>query len=95
MTNLSLKYGGSGARTGQWKAVGAKPRAGSHVDELGCRHVVLFAFVLVIYVCTAMPSVPGGDAGELLAEGCQLGRPHPPGEDPGSRSDFDEEKACL
>ncbi|CAN0453666.1 unnamed protein product, partial [Scytosiphon promiscuus] len=41
--------------------------------------VVLFLFVLVLYIYTAMPSVPGGDAGELLAEGCHLGSPHPPG----------------
>lgn len=47
---------------------------------LGYRHGVLGAFVLVVYIYTVMPSVPGGDAGELLASGCQLGTPHPPGE---------------
>ncbi|CAM9750958.1 unnamed protein product, partial [Choristocarpus tenellus] len=34
--------------------------------------------VLLLLVCTAFPSVPGGDAGELLAEACQAGVPHPP-----------------
>lgn len=47
--------------------------------KLGYRHALVFGFVLVVYVYTALPSVPGGDAGELLAEGCQFGIPHPPG----------------
>lgn len=46
---------------------------------LGLRHLFLCTFVLSVYVYTALPSVPGGDAGELLAEGCQFGIPHPPG----------------
>ena len=35
--------------------------------------------VFGVYASTAYPSVPGGDAGELIAEACQLGVPHPPG----------------
>ncbi|CAN0246431.1 unnamed protein product, partial [Discosporangium mesarthrocarpum] len=35
--------------------------------------------VLGLYVWTAFPSIPGGDSGELLAEACHLGIPHPPG----------------
>ncbi|GFH51202.1 hypothetical protein CTEN210_07678 [Chaetoceros tenuissimus] len=31
------------------------------------------------YLSTLSPSVAGGDSGELLAEGCQLGTSHPPG----------------
>ena len=31
------------------------------------------------YLSTLSPSIAGGDSGELLAEGCQLGTPHPPG----------------
>lgn len=46
----------------------------------GFRHVVLFGCVLWIYVCTVFPSITGGDAGELLAESCQFGIPHPPGD---------------
>ncbi|CAM9766485.1 unnamed protein product [Ectocarpus fasciculatus] len=56
----------------------AKQAGGNDGVALGYRHGVLGAFVLVVYVFTAMPSVPGGDAGELLASGCQLGTPHPP-----------------
>jgi len=35
--------------------------------------------VLAINVKTRVSGVPGGDAGELLAEACNLGTPHPPG----------------
>ena len=41
--------------------------------------LVLFAVVLVTYVRTAYPSVPGGDAGELVFTSCSLGIAHPPG----------------
>jgi hypothetical protein len=33
----------------------------------------------VVYVSTTSNSVAGGDAGELVAEGCRLGTAHPPG----------------
>ena len=39
----------------------------------------LAAGVLGAYARTAYPSMPGGDSGELVAEACQLGTPHPPG----------------
>ncbi|CAN0454649.1 unnamed protein product, partial [Hapterophycus canaliculatus] len=32
-----------------------------------------------VYVATVAPGIPGGDAGELVAESCQLGTAHPPG----------------
>ncbi|GMH70275.1 hypothetical protein TrRE_jg10714, partial [Triparma retinervis] len=35
--------------------------------------------VLAVYLNTMFPGVPGGDAGELLAEACHGGTPHPPG----------------
>ena len=35
--------------------------------------------VLAIYLYTKYPGIPGGDAGELVAEACQLGVAHPPG----------------
>ena len=37
------------------------------------------AVTFVIYVSTTSSSIAGGDAGELIAEGCQLGTSHPPG----------------
>lgn len=34
---------------------------------------------LLVYLQTISPSIAGGDSGELVAEGCQLGTSHPPG----------------
>lgn len=34
---------------------------------------------LLVYLRTLSPSIAGGDSGELVAEGCQLGTSHPPG----------------
>lgn len=45
-----------------------------------CTHVLLFVGILSVYSLTISPSVTGGDAGELLAEACHFGIPHPPGE---------------
>jgi hypothetical protein len=39
----------------------------------------LFAIVLTTYTQTAYPTVPGGDAGELVFTSCSLGIAHPPG----------------
>ena len=33
-----------------------------------------FTIVLAVYVATTPPTVAGGGSGELLAEGCQLGK---------------------
>ena len=41
--------------------------------------LVTSLFVLYVYWNTMYHGVPGGDAGELLAEACQLGTAHPPG----------------
>ena len=41
--------------------------------------IALFAVVLAVYVRTAYPTVPGGDAGELIFTSCSLGVAHPPG----------------
>lgn len=41
--------------------------------------LALFLIVYVVYHVTLLPSTPGGDSGELLAEACILGTPHPPG----------------
>lgn len=38
-----------------------------------------FIVSLGIYLQTVSPSIAGGDAGELVAEGCALGTSHPPG----------------
>jgi hypothetical protein len=49
------------------------------MDSNGGIPIVLFAVLLTIYYETLQPSVPGGDAGELITEAYQLGLPHPPG----------------
>jgi hypothetical protein len=38
-----------------------------------------FLAALAVYLSVVFPDVPGGDAGELLAESCVLGTAHPPG----------------
>ena len=38
-----------------------------------------FIISLAVYTKTLMPSIPGGDSGELVAESCELGTAHPPG----------------
>ena len=42
-------------------------------------YLAVFAAALAVYARTLMPSVPGGDSGELVAEACELGTAHPPG----------------
>ena len=39
----------------------------------------VFAVVMSVYFPTLFLGVPGGDSGELVAEACGLGVPHPPG----------------
>ena len=39
----------------------------------------MFILILIVYIVTLSPSIAGGDAGELVAEGCILGIAHPPG----------------
>lgn len=41
--------------------------------------VTTTAVALAVYLQTTSDSIAGGDAGELVAEGCKLGIPHPPG----------------
>jgi hypothetical protein len=41
--------------------------------------LILFSIVYFTYHLSAPPSLTGGDSGELLAAGCQLGSAHPPG----------------
>ena len=40
---------------------------------------VTTAISLAVYLQTVAPTIVGGDAGELVAEGCALGTAHPPG----------------
>lgn len=40
---------------------------------------VFSGLILSIYITTISPSIAGGDSGELVAEGCNLGTAHPPG----------------
>jgi hypothetical protein len=52
------------------------------VDDFGGDHSAPAAFLVCVfslYVATLYPTIPGGDAGELAAEACQLGVAHPPG----------------
>lgn len=37
------------------------------------------AGALAVYLATVAPGIPGGDAGEVVAESCHLGTAHPPG----------------
>lgn len=37
------------------------------------------AVILAGYLKTLAPSIAGGDSGEIVAEGCELGVAHPPG----------------
>ena len=41
--------------------------------------IATFLFSIFPYLLTVSPSIAGGDSGELLAEGCNLGTSHPPG----------------
>ena len=41
--------------------------------------LVVLATHLLAYCGTLFPSIPGGDATELIFNGCQLSVPHPPG----------------
>ena len=40
---------------------------------------ITFIFSLFAYLNTVSPSIAGGDSGELVSEGCNLGTSHPPG----------------
>jgi len=41
--------------------------------------IATFLASILPYLFTVSPSIAGGDSGELLAEGCNLGTSHPPG----------------
>ncbi len=43
------------------------------------RQLLLFVAVYVIFHVSLLPSVPGGDSGELLGNSCTMGISHPPG----------------
>lgn len=40
---------------------------------------VMGAVIISVYFKTLAPSIAGGDSGEIVAEGCELGVAHPPG----------------
>ena len=61
-----------------------KAKEKSQKEALECTFVsyspiLSFVIIFVATIATVSPSVAGGDSGELLAEGCTLGTPHPPG----------------
>src|SRR4051812_25645197 len=39
----------------------------------------MISMIFYCYLQTMSPSIAGGDSGEIVAEGCQLGVSHPPG----------------
>jgi hypothetical protein len=41
--------------------------------------ILLFVIVYVVFHITLLPSIPGGDSGELLGNSCVFGISHPPG----------------
>mmetsp|Transcript_21880 Transcript_21880/g.41176 ORF Transcript_21880/g.41176 Transcript_21880/m.41176 type:complete len:773 (-) Transcript_21880:59-2377(-) len=41
--------------------------------------LIVFLLSMSLYIPTLCPTIAGGDAGELVAEGCTLGTAHPPG----------------
>ncbi len=41
--------------------------------------IVVCSIVFCVYLSTVSPSIAGGDSGEIVAEGCNLGTAHPPG----------------
>jgi hypothetical protein len=68
------------------KAVAASPAKCAHTKRAAdlqfadlVTGAALGVVVLVVYVLTLYPSIPGGDSGELVAEACTLGHAHPPG----------------
>lgn len=45
-------------------------------------HLIIWSLgvlIFAVYLATISPSIAGGDSGEIVAEGCQLGTAHPPG----------------
>ena len=47
---------------------------------MGLLHTLcVVAVVGVTFHATLFDTIPGGDSGELVAEACALGTPHPPG----------------
>mmetsp|Transcript_9016 Transcript_9016/g.18003 ORF Transcript_9016/g.18003 Transcript_9016/m.18003 type:complete len:791 (-) Transcript_9016:130-2502(-) len=48
-------------------------------DGAGIAGMLVMGMVLLVYVLTMYPSVPGGDSGELIVAGCTVGIAHPPG----------------
>ena len=56
------------------------PRFDTTIHPMGLLHTLcVVAVVGVTYHATLFDTIPGGDSGELVAEACALGTPHPPG----------------
>ena len=54
----------------------------------------LASVALAVYVKTAYPTVPGGDAGELCFASCSLAIAHPPGQEPNKNRSFVHRGFC-
>ena len=55
----------------------------------------LASVALAVYVKTAYPTVPGGDAGELCFASCSLAIAHPPGQEPNKNRTFVHRRFCC
>ena len=70
-------------KTSSWFSTGLSlssfPLTARIFDYKTMHYSVTFALSLAVYTKTLMPSIPGGDSGELVAESCELGTAHPPG----------------
>ena len=71
MSKSGLTTSATGGKSGA--AVPAVAIGGSDVE------IIAVAIVMSVYASTVYASIPGGDSGELVAEACTLGHPHPPG----------------
>ncbi|XP_059551122.1 protein O-mannosyl-transferase TMEM260 isoform X2 [Myotis daubentonii] len=64
---------------GRGPAPGRAARAGPRSSAGLCGGLAVFAAVAAVFALTLPPSVPGGDAGELITAAHELGVAHPPG----------------
>nr|KAF6394040.1 transmembrane protein 260 [Pipistrellus kuhlii] len=70
---MGLHSDGGGPAPG--RAARARPRSSAGL----CGGAAVFAAVAAVFTLTLPPSVPGGDAGELITAAHELGVAHPPG----------------
>ena len=82
---------GKATGSGGHKSMSLNPSASDEVQETERALPVgmgLASVALAVYVKTAYPTVPGGDAGELCFASCSLAIAHPPGQEPHNKRCF-------